>query len=266
MQLPTPPLSLANQRAIVTGINREIGTTIATTLAMAGCHVVGVYYNEYERVTPVVDAVTAAGGTLHTIQADLRHVSENQRIVDEAVRILGGVDIFVANSGITVFGPIEQMNEHAWDDVFDLNVKGAYFGARAAALQMKAQGTPGAIVFSSSVTGITAMAGGSIYGTSKAALRHIAATLAVELAPAQIRVNAVAIGATLNERNLVDDPHYAQTWAQLAPIGRVGQPQDVADTVLYLCSPLAGMLVGQTLIIDGGWTWTSPLIPQDSAE
>jgi len=266
MQIPTPPLSLTNQRAIVTGINREIGATIATTLALAGCRVVGVYFNEVERVTPVVAAIAAAGGMLHAIHADLRHVSENERIVAEAVRILGGLDIFVANSGVTVFGPIEQMNEQSWDNVFDLNVKGAYFGARAAALQMKAQGTPGAIVFSSSVTGITAMAGASIYGTSKAALRHIAATLAVELAPAQIRVNAVAIGATLNERNLVDDPNYAQTWAQLAPVGRVGQPQDVADTVLYLCSPLASMLVGQTLIIDGGWTWTSPLIPQDHTE
>ncbi|MBM4412448.1 MAG: SDR family oxidoreductase [Chloroflexi bacterium] len=262
----TPPISLAQKRAIVTGINREIGATIATTLALAGCHVVGVYYNEEARVTPVVEAVSRAGGVLHALHADLRHVSENERIVAEAVRILGGIDIFVANSGVTVFGPIEQMHEQAWDDVFDLNVKGAYFGARAAALQMKAQNTPGTIIFSSSVTGVTAMAGASIYGTSKAALRHIAATLGVELAPAQIRVNAIAIGATLNERNLADAPDYAQTWARLAPIGRVGQPQDVADTVLYLCSPLASMLVGQTLIIDGGWTWQSPLSPQDREE
>lgn len=266
MQPTPPPIRLSNHRAVVTGINREIGAAIATTLVAAGCHVVGVYYNEYERVAPIVQSVTDAGGILHAIHADLRHVDENQRIIDEAVRLLGGVDIFVANSGVTVFGPIEQMNEQAWDEVFDLNVKGAYFGARAAALQMKAQGTHGSIVFSSSVTGVTAMSGGSIYGSSKAALRHIAATLGVELAPAHIRVNAVAIGATLNERNLVDDPDYAQTWAKLTPIGRVGQPQDVANTVLYLCSPLASMLVGQTLIIDGGWTHTSPLLPQGSTQ
>jgi 3-oxoacyl-[acyl-carrier protein] reductase len=82
--------------------------------------------------------------------------------------------------------------------------------------------------------------------------------LGVELGRDGINVNAVAIGATLNDRNLVGDPDYAANWAQLSPVGRVGMPEDVADTVLYLCSPIATMVNGQTITIDGGWTNTSP--------
>jgi 3-oxoacyl-[acyl-carrier protein] reductase len=244
----------AGNVAIVTGINREIGASIAVAFANAGARVVGVYYGEYDRVAPII----AATPTIDAIEADLREVAENHRVVAHATATYGGVDVFVANSGVTVFGSIVEMTEAHWHQVFDLNMKGTYFGIQAAVKQMLAQGRGGKVVLSSSVTGVAAMGGASIYGTSKAALRHLAAILGVELGRDGINVNAVAIGATLNDRNLVGDPDYAENWAQLSPVGRVGMPQDVADTVLYLCSPIATMVNGQTITIDGGWTHTSP--------
>lgn len=259
MHTQPPIMRFDGQRALVTGVNREIGAAIARQLCHAGCHVVGAYYGEWERVQTLVDTLARDGYTLHTISADLRSVSENQRLVAETAAILGGIDIFVANAGVTVFGPITSMSESDWDTVFDLNVKGTYFGTQAVVSHMLNQGHGGRIVFSSSVTGITAMSGGSVYGTSKAALRHMAANLGIELGRHGITVNAIAIGATLNDRNLQDDPDYAQTWQHLSPVGRVGYPQDVANTVLYLCSPLADLVNGQTIVIDGGWTSTSPI-------
>ena len=245
----------AGKVVIVTGINREIGASIAAAFANAGAHVVGVYYGEYERVAAIIAATPA----IDAIEADLRAVAENYRVVAHATAAYGGVDFYIANSGVTVFGPIVEMTEAHWHDVYDLNMKGTYFGIQAAVKQMLTQGRGGKIVLSSSVTGVAAMGGASIYGTSKAALRHLAAILGVELGRDGINVNAVAIGATLNDRNLVGDPDYAENWAQLSPVGRVGMPQDVADTALYLCSPAASMVNGQTITIDGGWTHTSPI-------
>ena len=254
-----PTLLLSGKRALVTGVNREIGATIAQMLAHAGCRVVGGYYGEYDRVAPLLHTTYANHGHLEAVEADLTQVSEHQRLVGEAVTRLGGIDIYVANAGVTVFGPLAQMTEAEWDTVFNLNVKSTYFGTQAVANQMLTQHHGGRIIFSSSVTGIAAMAGGSIYGTSKAALRHMAANLGVELGQHGITVNAIAIGATLNDRNVADDPDYATTWQQLSPVGRVGYPADVANTVLYLCSPLAELVNGQTLVIDGGWTHTVPI-------
>lgn len=260
--MSTHTLELSGKVAIVTGINREIGASIALTFAKAGATVIGVYFGEKERVDPVCATAQQHGATLTAIEADLRSVAENTRVVDYAISHCGGVDIFVANSGVTVFGDFLAMTESDWHHVMDLNLKGTFFGIQAAAKQMVAQGRGGRVVLSSSVTGITAMAGASIYGTSKAALRHMAAILGVELGGHGITVNAIAIGATLNDRNLVGDPDYAANWAQLSPVGRVGYPQDVADTALYLCSPYAALVNGQTLTIDGGWTHKSPLYPE----
>ena len=260
--MPNHTLDLSGKTAIVTGINREIGASIALTFAKAGATVVGVYYGEKERVDPVCADAQQHGATLVAIEADLRIVAENVRIVEYAITQFGGIDIFVANSGVTVFGRFVDMTEADWHHVMDLNLKGTFFGIQAAAKQMASQGRGGRIVLSSSVTGITAMAGASIYGTSKAALRHMAAILGVELGHDGITVNAIAIGATLNDRNLVGDPNYAANWAKLSPVGRVGYPHDVADTALYLCSPYAALVNGQTITIDGGWTHMSPLYPE----
>ena len=245
--------------AIVTGINREIGAAIALMFVAAGCNVSATYHGESERVQPILTRARNLPGKLTVTDCDLRNIDVHEELVQRTVADYGALDFFVANSGVTVFGPFVDMTAADFDGVFDLNLRGTFFGAQAAARQMLRQGLSGRIVFSSSVTGVTAMPGASVYGTSKASLRHLAAILGVELGRNGITVNAVAIGATLNDRNLADNPDYATLWGHLSPVGRVGTPDDVAEAVRFLCSDAAQLVNGQTLTIDGGWTHMSPL-------
>jgi 3-oxoacyl-[acyl-carrier protein] reductase len=240
--------------AIVTGGSRELGAEMAVALGRTGTRVVVAHHGEHELADTVVARVRADGGVAHAFDGDLSTVEANRSLVDFAVRELGRLDVFVANAGLTRWSPFLETDEATWDDVVDLNLKGSYFGAQAAARQMVAQGAGGRIVFSSSVTGMVAAGNLSAYSVTKAGLAHLARVLAVELGPHGITVNAIAIGATVNERNLRDDPAYAEHWASVIPTGRVGVPEDVAAALLYLASDEAAMVTGHTLVVDGGWT------------
>ena len=150
----------------------------------------------------MVAGIRSDGGVAHAFDADLATVGANRELVDFAVDELGRLDVFVANAGLTRWSPFLEMDEATWDEVVDLNLKGSYFGAQAAARRMVAQGDGGRIVFSSSVAGIVTAGNLSAYGVTKAGLAHMARVLAVELGQHGITVNALAIGATVNERNL----------------------------------------------------------------
>jgi NAD(P)-dependent dehydrogenase (short-subunit alcohol dehydrogenase family) len=240
--------------AIVTGASRELGAGMAVALARTGAAVVVAHNGEQELADAVAAGIRSEGGVAHPFEADLSLVEANQALVDFAVAEVGRLDVFVANAGLTRWSRFLEMDEATWDEVVDLNLKGSYFGAQAAARRMVAQGDGGRIVFSSSVTGIIAAANLSAYSVTKAGLAHMARVLALELGPYGITVNALAIGATLNERNLRDDPRYAEHWAGVIPTGRVGEPGDVAAALLYLASPEAAMVTGHTLVVDGGWS------------
>jgi 3-oxoacyl-[acyl-carrier protein] reductase len=240
--------------AIVTGASRELGAGMAVALARTGAAVVVAHNGEEELADAVAAGIRSEGGVAHPFEADLSLVEANQALVDFAVAEFGRLDVLVANAGLTRWSPFLEMDEATWDEVVDLNLKGSYFGAQAAARRMVAQGDGGRIVFSSSVTGIIAAANLSAYSVTKAGLAHMARVLALELGPYGITVNALAIGATLNERNLRDDPRYAEHWAEVIPTGRVGEPGDVAAALLYLASPEAAMVTGHTLVVDGGWS------------
>ena len=253
--------SLQGKVAIVTGGSREIGVAMAETLAGAGAAVVIAYHGEPELAEAAVARIRAAGGQALLEVADLSTVADNRRLVARAVEAFGRLDIFVANAGLTMWGPFLEVDEAIWDAVVDLNLKGSFFGAQAAARQMVAQQTAtpgeaygGRIVFSSSVTGVVALPNCSPYAVTKAGLRHMATVLGRELGPHGITVNALGIGATVNERNLRDDPEYEAHWAGVIPTGRCGHPDDVAAALLYLVSPEARMVNGHTLLIDGGWS------------
>ena len=240
--------------AIVTGASRELGAEMAVALARTGAAVVVAHHGEGALAEGVVSGIRSGGGVAHAFDASLATVAANRELVDFAVDELGRLDVFVANAGLTRWSPFLEMDEATWDEVVDLNLKGSYFGAQAAARRMVAQGDGGRIVFSSSVAGIVTAANLSAYGVTKAGLAHMARVLAVELGQHGITVNALAIGATVNERNLGDDPEYSENWAGVIPMGRVGEPRDVAAALLYLASPDAGMVNGHTLVVDGGWT------------
>jgi 3-oxoacyl-[acyl-carrier protein] reductase len=250
---------LHNKVAIVTGASREIGAAIAESLANAGASVVVAHHAEPELAEAVVARISEAGGQALAIDTDLSRVEANRALVAQAVAAFGRLDMFVANAGLTLWGSFLETSEEIWDTVNNLNLKGSYFGAQAAARQMVAQGEGGRLIFSSSVTGVQSVVNGSAYGITKAALRHMARTLAVELGPYGITVNALGIGATVNERNLRTDPDYEAHWASVIPTGRAIQPADVAAAALFLASPAAAMVNGITLMVDGGWTATSKL-------
>jgi NAD(P)-dependent dehydrogenase (short-subunit alcohol dehydrogenase family) len=252
---------LQGKVAIVTGGSREIGAAMAEALAGAGAAVVVAHHAAPELAEAVVGRIRAAGGQAIAEVADLASIADNRRLVTRTVEAFGRLDIFVANAGITMWGPFLEVEEALWDTVVDLNLKGSFFGAQAAARQMVAQrkAAPddsygGRIVFSSSVTGVVALPNCSPYAVTKAGLRHMAQVLALELGPHAITVNALGIGATVNERNLRDDPDYEAHWAGITPTGRCGQPEDAASALLYLVSPAAAMVSGHTLMIDGGWS------------
>ena len=239
--------------AIVTGASREIGAEMAVALAQTGVAVVVAHHGEADLADAVVERIRSQGGEALPFDADLSSVEANRSLVAFAAEKLGRLDIFVANAGVTRWAPFVEVDEATWDTVVDLNLKGSYFGAQAAARTMLAQGDGGRIVFSSSVTGLAAVENLSAYSVTKAGLAHLARALSVELAPHGITVNALGIGATVNERNLGDDPDYAERWGRVIPTGRVVRPADIASALLYLVSQEAAMVSGHTLTVDGGW-------------
>jgi len=249
--------SLRGKAAIVTGASREIGATIAEALARHGAAVLVAHYREPELADATVARIRSAGGTALPHDCDCSLVTETRAMVARAVREFGRLDIFVANAGLTMWAPFLEYTEAAWDTVMNLNLKGSFFGAQAAARQMIQQGSPGSIVFSSSVAGMQAIQYLSAYGVSKAGLCQMARCLALELGPHRISVNALGIGPTLNARNLNDDPDYDAHWGSVSPAGRAARPEDVARALLYLVEN--PYVTGITLVVDGGWTIHSPI-------
>lgn len=234
---------------------------MAEELARLGAAVAIAHREAPELAAAVAARIRAAGGRAIEVDGDLALVDDNRRLVERTVGELGGLDVFVANAGLTRWAPFLDIDEETWDTVVDLNLKGSYFGAQAAARQMVTQRAAapndafgGRIVFSSSVTGRLAIAGLSAYAVTKAALMHLARVLALELGAHGITVNALAIGATVNERNLADDPDYAAHWAGVVPAGRAGTPGDVAAALAFLVSAEAALVTGHTLTVDGGWS------------
>ena len=173
----------------------------------------------------------------------------------------GRLDAAVANAAISHFGPFLDEEPSDVEPVFAVNLWGTYFTAQAAARAMVEGGVGGRIVLITSVAGVQAIKGLSAYGATKSGLQMLARTLALELGPHGITVNAVGPGATLTDRTRLETPDYEGAWGSVVPAGRVGDVHDVAAAVLFLCSPEAGYVTGQTLMVDGGWTATSPVPP-----
>jgi 3-oxoacyl-[acyl-carrier protein] reductase len=246
-------MELKDKAAIVTGASREIGAAIAERLASDGARVLISHHAEPELAEANAARIRARGGCVAVMEADLTSVQANDDLVARCVAEFGRLDFFIANAGITVFATMMETQESVWDALFDLNVKGAYFGARAAARRMIAQGWGGRIVFSSSVAGIRSPAALSAYSITKAALRQMAKVVSAEVSPHGITANAIGIGAVVNARNLATEPDYAEKWARYNPLGRAVYPTDIASAVRFLVSQEAEMITGQTLVVDGGW-------------
>lgn len=244
------------QVAIVTGAGQGIGYEICRQLVQQGAQVL---LNDVDAALAqqAARSIDATGQTCIGMGGDVAEAPFIQQLVHTAVDRFGRLDIAIGNAGITLFGDFFTYPETDFYKVLQVNLGGNFFLAQAAARQMKQQGQGGAILFTSSVTGHQAHKNLAVYGMTKAALEMLAKSLVVELSPFRINVNAIAPGATLTERTTAE-ADYEQVWSRLTPMGRPATTADIAHAALFLVSPLAKHITGQSLVIDGGWTSVSP--------
>jgi glucose 1-dehydrogenase len=253
-------MEFKNKVSVVTGAGQGIGFEICRRLALEGVRVI---LNDIDPVLAGKAALQISQenkGDCIAMAGDSSDLAFIKELVNEAVGRYGRLDIVIANAGITLFGDFLSYTPDSFYKVMQVNLGGSFFLAQAAANQMKLQEEGGSILFTSSVTGHQAHKNLAAYGMSKAALEMLAKNLVIELSPYRITVNAIAPGATLTERTLLD-PEYNKTWSRITPMGRPAMVKDIADTALFLVSEQARHITGQTIIVDGGWTAVS--LPPD---
>ena len=237
--------------ALVTGASRGIGKEIALELARNGYRVAVNYFND---PAPMVDAAIAEIRALQPtsigIQADIRSSAQVAAMFEKVISEFGHLDLLVNNAGVQTWKPLLDVTEEEWDLVIDTNLKGCFLCTQQAARSMKEHGG-GSIVNLGSGCNKLAFPSLVAYTASKGAIEMFTKEAAVELGEYGIRVNCIAPGSIESERTRQEDPDYAGTWSKLTPLGRVGTAADIAPTVVFLASPGASFISGQTIWIDG---------------
>ncbi|MFW7267806.1 glucose 1-dehydrogenase [Gluconacetobacter sp. Hr-1-5] len=243
---------LSGKVAIVTGASKGIGAGIATALAAEGAAVVVNYASSREGADAVVSAIVGAGGKAVAVHGDVSRRDEARGIVDAAVSAFGRLDILVNNSGVYEFAPIEEITEAHFHRQFDINVLGTLLVTQAAVGHL---GAGGSIINISSVASRVTPPHSAVYSGTKGAVDAITGSLARELGPRQIRVNAINPGLIVTEgarsANVVGSEMEQAIVAQ-TPLGRSGQVDDIAPLAVFLASDDARWLTGETLIASGG--------------
>jgi len=247
-------LNLSGKVALITGASSGIGAASAMVLAELGAHVTIGYYHNQAGAESVRDAIAAAGGKALSIKADVRQANEIEMLVRRTSEELGPVDILVNNAGSLVERQsINQMTEDRWDEVMNLNLKSAMLCSRAVAPSM-IQRKSGAIINVASIAGRTGGGpGAGAYSVAKAGLITLTKSLAKELAPHAVRVNAVSPGVIDTPFHQVfSTPEMIRNFVSTIPLGRVGKPLECATVIAFLASEAASYVVGETIEINGG--------------
>ncbi|MFZ1933297.1 MAG: 3-oxoacyl-[acyl-carrier-protein] reductase [Thermoguttaceae bacterium] len=243
---------LSGRTALVTGAGQGLGRCIAQSLAAAGAKVACIDINA-ESLSETVANIRAAGGTAEPLACDVTQSDRVGEVVDQVVTMWGKLDILVNNAGVTRDNVIIRMKDEQWDLVLNINLRGTFLFTRAAARpMMKARG--GRIINVASVSGLMGNPGQVNYSASKAGVIGLTRTVACELASRQITVNAVAPGFIATDMTAKLGEEMLQEIRKEIPLGRLGEPQDVADAVLFLASDAASFITGHVLTIDGGLT------------
>ncbi|MEX0713486.1 MAG: glucose 1-dehydrogenase [Pirellulales bacterium] len=239
--------------AIVTGASKGIGASIALHLAAEGAAVIVNYASSREGADRVVAEIARQGGRGIAVQADLTRQDDIARLFAEAKKAFDRVDILVNNAGIYEFSPIENVTAEHFHKQFDLNVLGLILASQQAVKDFPPAG--GSIINISSVAATAALPSASVYSATKAAVDAVTRSLATELGPRNIRVNSINPGMVETEgvraAGISESEFRKQVEAQ-TPLGRIGQPQDIAPAAVFLASSDAGWITGQTLAISGG--------------
>jgi NAD(P)-dependent dehydrogenase (short-subunit alcohol dehydrogenase family) len=247
-------MRFAGQTAVVTGAGRGMGRAVALALAREGAAVV---VAEVDRASAdqVTGEVEAAGGRARAVIADIASVEDVRRLFQETVGAFGGLDILVNNAGIGIPKPLVDYTEQDWDRQLGVNLKGMFFATQEAAKLMIPKRRGKIVNFASTAAFVSSSTPETAYDISKGGVRQLTISVAAELAPHNINVNAVAPGTIMTEltlRVLDTEEKMARASAKI-PLGRLGTPEDMVGPVLFLCSSDADYVTGHVLVVDGGW-------------
>ena len=246
-------LTLRGKSALVTGGGRGIGRAISVLFGRLGARVAVNYARDEAAALAAVAAVREAGGQAFAARADVSDPAQAERLVEETVSRFGSLDVLVANHGIWKRAPIEAMSPGQWDETLRVNLGGVYAVAHHAARHMVPR-RAGTMVLIASTAGQRGEAHHSHYAATKGAILAFTKSLAAELAPHGIRVNAVAPGWVLTDmtRSVLEDPAQAAAALRPIPLGRPATPEEIAGPVAFLASDLASFLYGEVLAVNGG--------------
>ena len=251
-------MRLKDKIAVVTGAGSGIGRATALRFGEEGASVVVSDKNGAAAKT-VADAIVAAGGTARGMEIDVTRSAEVKRLLDETVAAFGRLDILVNNAGYGIVGTVESTSEEEWDALLSVNVNGVFYGCKHAVPIMRAQGG-GVIVNTASTTSRVGVRDRAAYVTSKSAVAGLTRAVALDHVHDNIRCNAVGPGT-------IDSPYFDQIFAQSndaaalrrsyedrQAMGRLGQPEEIANAILFLASDEASFCTGSLFFVDGGWT------------
>jgi 3-oxoacyl-[acyl-carrier protein] reductase len=245
---------LKGKVAVVTGASKGIGASIAKHLAAAGASVVVNYATSKEGADHVVAEIKAKGGKAVAVGGSVAKSAEIPGIIAAAKKEFGRLDILVNNAGVYEFGTLEAITEESFHRQFNTNVLGLILTTQAAVKEFGAEG--GSVINISSIVARLAVPGSSVYAGTKASVDVITSVLAKELGPKKIRVNAVNPGLVETEGTKTagfSEGEFADDYVKNAPLGRLGQPQDIARVVTFLASDESGWITGETIDASGGY-------------
>jgi NAD(P)-dependent dehydrogenase (short-subunit alcohol dehydrogenase family) len=244
----------AGQTAIVTGAGRGMGRVVALGLAAEGARVVVAEMDE-SSAKQVVDEIQKAGGRALSVNVDISSVADVRKLFKATVAEFGGLDILVNNAGIGIAKPLVDYSEEDWDRQLGVNLKGMFFATQEAARLMIPKRKGKIVNFASTAAFVSSSTPETAYDISKGGVRQLTISVAAELAPYHINVNAVAPGTIMTDltmRVLDTEEKMARASAKI-PIGRLGKPEEMVGPVLFLCSEEADYVTGHVLVVDGGW-------------
>ncbi|WP_255197693.1 SDR family NAD(P)-dependent oxidoreductase [Halorarius litoreus] len=246
---------LDGQVAIVTGASSGNGRAIARRFAEEGAAITVADVREDPRLggEPTHELIEENGGDAMFVETDVSSLEDLRNAVDETVERFGSLDVMVNNAGVERQLPVGEVTEEDYAWLMDINLKGVYFGSQVAIEAMRAQDAGGVIVNMSSIGGIRGLENSSLYCTSKGGVTNLTRQLAIEQGPHDIRVNALNPGF-IETAMTMEDGETADGILEQTPLGRAGQPEEVAEAALFLASDESSFVTGHNLVMDGGFT------------